>query len=341
MTQKKIKVFLAAAATAISLMAGTVPAMANTVADGMVPYNFQDVGQETYHYYDSPVVWALEHGITNGTSSTQFGVGQPCTRAQMVTFLYNAAGKPSVSYNGEFSDVKASDFFANAVAWAVQNGITNGTGEGKFSPNAICTRGQVVKFLYSASSDADKTSATYQDNFKDVKASDFFAQATAWAVQNGITSGSGNGMFSPYAPCTREQAVTFLWRANVDTSKIEGSPKVTATVRDDGSLVLHCDMHREGFLDFSLIGETEDDGIYVMLENIDPTTMSFKQQFEISNADDYLEITFHPSYFTDFSSMQSDRLKEPGTHTLEFNYLLNPDQQDSKIYKVRATYEIS
>lgn len=171
--------------------------------------NFRDVNQSDY-YYDA-VQWAVEKGITEGTSATTFSPDASCTRAQMVTFLYRAAGSPAPkSTVNPFTDVSASDYYYNAVLWAVENGITTGVSADRFAPGATVSRAQTVTFLYRANGSPVASGAS----FGDVAADEYYANAVAWAVQNGITTGTGNGKFSPSAPCTRGQIVTFLYRSS-------------------------------------------------------------------------------------------------------------------------------
>lgn len=171
--------------------------------------NFRDVNQSDY-YYDA-VQWAVEKGITEGTSATTFSPDASCTRAQMVTFLYRAAGSPAPkSTVNPFTDVSASDYYYNAVLWAVENGITTGASADRFAPGATVSRAQTVTFLYRANGSPAANGAS----FSDVAADEYYANAVAWAVQNGITTGTGNGKFSPNADCTRGQIVTLLYRAD-------------------------------------------------------------------------------------------------------------------------------
>lgn len=171
--------------------------------------NFRDVNQSDY-YYDA-VQWAVEKGITEGTSATTFSPDASCTRAQMVTFLWRAAGSPAPkSTVNPFTDVSASDYYYNAVLWAVENGITTGVSADRFAPGATVSRGQTVTFLYRANGSPAANGAS----FGDVAADEYYANAVAWAVQNGITTGTGNGKFTPNAPCTRGQIVTFLYRSS-------------------------------------------------------------------------------------------------------------------------------
>ena len=166
---------------------------------------FVDVSTDAYYY--EAVKWAAEAGITGGIGGGLFGSNQPCTRAQIVTFLWRAAGSPEPRVMSSFSDVPADSYYVKAVAWAVENGITTGTGGG-FSPNTTCTRAQSVTFLFrAAEATADGTPA-----FMDVAADAYYAEAVKWAADHGITSGIGNGLFGPDNACTRAQIVTFLWK---------------------------------------------------------------------------------------------------------------------------------
>ena len=161
-------------------------------------------------YYEDAVIWAVDKGITTGTGNGRFSPDAPCTRAQIVTFLWRAAGSPAPKSMSSFSDVPADAFYAKAVAWAVENGITSGTGEGKFSPDATCTRAQSVTFLYRASG---SPAVSGNSAFTDVAADAYYAAAVKWAEKNGITGGIGGGLFGSDNDCTRSQIVTFLWRA--------------------------------------------------------------------------------------------------------------------------------
>ena len=167
---------------------------------------FDDVPANAYYY--EAVKWAQEKGITAGIGNGLFGPEQPCTRAQIVTFLWRAAGSPEPKVIGSFSDVPAGSYYAKAVAWAVENGITTGTGGGKFSPDATCTRAQSVAFLFRAA----EASADGTPTFADVAADAYYAEAVKWAADHGITNGIGNGLFGPDNACTRAQIVTFLWK---------------------------------------------------------------------------------------------------------------------------------
>ncbi|MBQ2829687.1 MAG: S-layer homology domain-containing protein, partial [Oscillospiraceae bacterium] len=146
--------------------------------------------------------------ITNGVGGDSFAPEASCTRGQMVTFLWRMAGCPTVSGGASFSDVTTDSYYADAIAWAVSMGITNGTGDGLFSPDAECSRAQMAVFLFRMVG----ASAAGGASFGDVDAGAYYADAVAWAAANGITTGTGDGNFSPNANCTRGQMVTFLFR---------------------------------------------------------------------------------------------------------------------------------
>ncbi len=168
---------------------------------------FADVSTDAYYY--EAVKWAAENNITGGIGNGLFGPELTCSRGQIVTFLWRAAGSPEPTALSTFTDVAADAYYAKAVAWAVENGVTTGTGDGKFSPDAPCTRGQAVTFLWRALGQLTGDTAS----FADVPADSYFAQAVAWAAANGVTTGVGNNLFAPGGDCTRAQIVTFLWRA--------------------------------------------------------------------------------------------------------------------------------
>jgi len=169
---------------------------------------FSDVSTSAYYY--EAVKWAQEKGITGGIGNGLFGPNQPCTRAQIVTFLWRAAGSPEPKTMSSFADVSMDAYYAKAVAWAVENSITTGTGDGKFSPDATCTREQAVAFLYRASGSPAVSGGSA---FSDVAANAYYADAVAWAEKNGVTGGIGGGLFGSGNTCTRAQIVTFLYRA--------------------------------------------------------------------------------------------------------------------------------
>ena len=167
---------------------------------------FRDVPTDAYYY--EAVKWAQKKGITGGIGDGLFGPNQPCTRAQIVTFLWRAAGSPVVNYAMDLADVSSDAYYAEAVRWALSRGITTGTADGKFSPNAPCIRAQSMTFLFLAS----KASADGAPAFSDVAADAYYAEAVKWATDNGITNGTTSSTFSPAGGCTRAQIVTFLWR---------------------------------------------------------------------------------------------------------------------------------
>ena len=168
---------------------------------------FTDISKSDY-FYDA-VLWAADKGVTSGVTDTLFAPNASCTRAQMVTFLWRANGSPVVDYAMNFTDVPADAYYADAVRWAVSKGITSGTSATTFAPDMTVTRAQTVTFLYRAAG----TPAVSGGSFADVDANAYYADAVAWAVSEGITSGTSATTFSPDAACTRGQIVTFLYRA--------------------------------------------------------------------------------------------------------------------------------
>ena len=169
---------------------------------------FADVPADAY--YAKAVEWAVKKGITNGKANGLFGSNDSCTRAQIVTFLWRAAGSPAPKGTAKVpADVLPGSYCYDAVAWALENGIINGLADGTFGVNNTCTRGQSVTFLYRAMG----TAPTTVNGFTDVAADSFCADAVAWAVENGVTNGTSATTFSPNNGCTRAQIVTFLYRA--------------------------------------------------------------------------------------------------------------------------------
>lgn len=199
---------LTKAVTSVKLTANTT-VYAKWTQSGTAQNPFVDVKEGAY-YYDA-VLWAVEQKITSGTSATTFSPDASCTRAQMVTFLWRAAGSPKVE-NGKnpFTDVKADAYYYDAVLWAVEKGVTSGTSANTFSPDATVTRGQTVTFLYR-NAGSPEVSGTMP--FTDVEADAYYAKAVQWAVQQKITTGTSETTFSPMSDCTRGQIVTFLYRA--------------------------------------------------------------------------------------------------------------------------------
>lgn len=168
---------------------------------------FADVSAEEYYY--EAVKWASENGVTGGIGENLFGAKLPCTRAQIVTFLWRAAGSPEPKGMSGFVDVSADAYYVKAVAWAVEEGIVSGTSATTFNPDAVCTRAQSVAFLYRAFGEKVNKAA----GFSDVSADAYYADAVAWAVENGVASGIGGGLFAPDQDCARGQIVAFLYRA--------------------------------------------------------------------------------------------------------------------------------
>ena len=170
---------------------------------------FVDVTAEDYFY--EPVLWAVERGVTGGINAMQFAPGNPCTRGQVVTFLWRAKGSPEPeSTNHPFTDISADKYYYKAVLWAVENGITAGLTATTFAPNNACTRGQIATFLWRANGSPEPQSS--ENPFSDVTEGPFY-KAILWAVEEGITTGYTDGTFRPNASCTRGHIVTFLYRA--------------------------------------------------------------------------------------------------------------------------------
>ncbi len=174
---------------------------------------FTDVSSDS-KFYDA-ILWAVEEGVTEGTTKTTFSPNKGCTRAEIVTFLYRAAGSPEVGADvvNPFTDVSKDSKFYNAILWAVEKGITKGTTDTTFSPSKVCTRGEIVTFLFRASGD-EKVATSVA--FTDVAAGSYCYDAVAWAVANGVTTGKTATTFAPADTCTRGEAVTFIYRANAE-----------------------------------------------------------------------------------------------------------------------------
>jgi len=161
-------------------------------------------------YYSEAVAWAVQNGVTSGTTATTFSPNRTCTRANAVTFLWRAAGCPEpVGTEMPFSDVASNAYYYKAVLWAMEQGITMGTTATTFSPNAECTRAQIVTFLWRSENEPE---ASTDSSFEDVHHSAYYQDAVHWAVEEAITNGTTETTFSPDANCTRAQIVTFLWR---------------------------------------------------------------------------------------------------------------------------------
>ena len=191
-----------------TMPAGKVEVKATFMEDNSMLNFFYDVPNNAYFY--EAVKWAVENGITTGVGNDLFAPEQPCTRAQIVTFLWRAAGSPEPKGAASgMTDVVSGSYYEKAVAWAIENGITTGTTTSTFSPDATCTRAQAVTFLARAL----KAKAASAAEFSDVPTDSYFADAVAWAAANGVTEGIGGGLFGSDNDCTRGQIVTFLYRA--------------------------------------------------------------------------------------------------------------------------------
>ena len=191
-----------------TMPAGKVEVKATFMEDNSMLNFFYDVPNNAYFY--EAVKWAVENGITTGVGNDLFAPEQPCTRAQIVTFLWRAAGSPAPKGAASgMTDVVSGSYYEKAVAWAIENGITTGTTTSTFSPDATCTRAQAVTFLARAL----KAKAASAAEFSDVPTDSYFADAVAWAAANGVTEGIGGGLFGSDNDCTRGQIVTFLYRA--------------------------------------------------------------------------------------------------------------------------------
>ena len=171
---------------------------------------FLDVNET--HFYHESVLWAVENGITNGVDDTHFGPMGVCNRAQVVTFLWRAAGSPAPeTTENPFEDVLDGTWYTDAVLWAVEQGITNGLTETTFGPNTVCNRAQVVTFLHRANGSPEPE--LEENTFTDVEDSSWYAAPVLWALENGVTTGASATSFNPNGQCLRAQVVTFLYRA--------------------------------------------------------------------------------------------------------------------------------
>ena len=177
-----------------------------TVVDSTVP--FDDVTDANAYYFNA-IQWGKDKNVVEGINDTTFGVGQDVTRAQFITFLYRLSGSPYADTTSKFTDVASDKYYAKAVAWAADKGIAQGTSDTTFSPDAVITRAQAATFMYRLSGEESATTRKY---FDDVNKSAYYFDAVNWAYTNGITSGTTDTTFSPEETCTREQAVTFIYR---------------------------------------------------------------------------------------------------------------------------------
>ena len=189
-------------ASSLRAEAGSTPGVSSVGA-------FTDVSPNAF--YAEAVAWAAAKHVTSGTTATTFSPNQTCTRAQVVTFLWRAMGRPAAPAGNPFSDVVESTYYGPAVRWAVNRGVTNGTSETTFEPEASCTRAQVVTFLWRTMGKPEP--GTGNSPFRDVKKNTYYSKAVMWAVEQGITNGTSATAFSPDQACTRGQIVTFLFRA--------------------------------------------------------------------------------------------------------------------------------
>jgi len=204
----------------VLVMMFTIAPMAFAASD------FTDVSKSDWFY--APVNWAVNKGITGGIGNNMFGPNNDCTREQVVTFLWADAGKPEPTTTvSPFTDVTESDWFFKPVMWAVENGITSGLTPTEFGTGKTCTRAQVATFLWAVA--GKPAFGTPEKGFLDVAASDWYYNPVMWAVENGITSGIGNGNFGPNNNCTRAQIATFMYAASPDYVKPEPAPTPVPT----------------------------------------------------------------------------------------------------------------
>lgn len=169
---------------------------------------FKDVSNDAW--YKDAVLWALDYNITTGKTEELFGANDTCTRAEAVTFLWRAAGKPEMKSNIKFSDVKPDAYYANAVTWAAETGVTTGMKDGTFQPDKKCTRAEIVTFMWRM--DSQPQPKNTDTKFSDIKSEDYYYNAVLWAVENKITTGQSETKFAPVKSCTRSEIVTFLYR---------------------------------------------------------------------------------------------------------------------------------
>ncbi len=190
----------------VEISVGSNAGAGSTNSGSLFPFND---ARPTDYFFDA-VSWAYYNGIAEGMNEMRFGVNEPCTRGQIVTYLWRAAGSPTPSGKNPFGDVFVGSYCYNAVLWAYQRGITNGTDPTTFSPNKTVTRGQAMTYLHRF---AGSPEASYGVSFADVSPNAYYAPAIRWATSRGITNGTSPTTFSPDAPCTRAQILTFLYRS--------------------------------------------------------------------------------------------------------------------------------
>ena len=301
------------------------PSHTETRKTDRLPLPFRDVPGDAY--YAGPVAWAVSNGITSGTSPATFSPEEGCTRGQVVTFLWRAAGSPEPKGgNNPFRDVKGADYFYKAVLWAVENGVTAGTSPKTFSPDDTCTRGQIVTFLWRANGQAAPKGST--NPFRDVKSGDYFYSAVLWAVENGVTAGTSPKTFSPNDTCTRAQVVTFLKRAH-DAAEKDRAPApdcaelFTDSVRwDDGpsTSIPHYSDARQTIIDgirsfteridVSAYGLTPDNlrMVFQSVSNAVPDLFYVNNEYKYSKTSDGKIVAFIPTYV--YSRDEAEALKE-------------------------------
>ena len=210
--------------------AAATDSVLSAYAQGSSRQRFTDVAEDAY--YAEAVQWAVAEGVTLGTGANTFSPNQTCTRAQIVTFLYRASGSPSADDGVPFTDVPKDAWYADAVQWAASAGVTAGTSADTFSPDAPCTRAQIVTFLYRAAGSPSAKDESAVNPFTDVPSDAYYADAVQWAVAHGITKGTGAEIFSPDKVCTRAEAVTFLYRS---TKPNQETPEETSDPTDPDS----------------------------------------------------------------------------------------------------------
>ncbi len=199
----------------LALLCSLLPQAALSARAECAPV-FEDVPEDAY--YKKAVDWAVENGITSGTTATTFSPKKTCTRAEVMTFLWAAAGREKTDAENPFTDISADKYYYRAVLWAVERGITGGTSASTFSPKKGCTRAEVVTFLWAF---AGRPTVDIENPFEDVTPGKYYYKAVLWAVENNVTGGVSSTLFGVGRPCKREQAMTFLWNAC-------GSPEPTS-----------------------------------------------------------------------------------------------------------------
>ncbi|MBR3423797.1 MAG: S-layer homology domain-containing protein, partial [Clostridia bacterium] len=281
--------------------------------------HFADVDPDAY--YADAVSWAVRNNITKGTDETHFSPNAGCTRAQVVTFLWRSAGEPEpTTAKNPFRDVLSDQYYYKAVLWAVENGITKGTDETHFSPNATCTRGQIVTFLYRWKGSPKPTSS--KNPFADVKSGDYFFDAVLWAVGNEITNGTDKTHFSPNATCTRAQVVTFLKRSD------DSDGKTSAETQSDGSVI------RDGAAQV-LLGRprSSDSSASRLVEKLVSGMREFAESIDVSEFaldDDRLQWAFQEIINT-----------VPDLFYVNIRYTYTQDPETGEIYKFFPEYTIT